>query len=35
MKKASLAAFGAGSDPSLEPAELKFYLPPKILETLF
>jgi phosphohistidine phosphatase len=34
MKKASLAAFEAGSDPSLGPAELKFSLPPKLLERL-
>ena len=34
MKKAGLAAFDAGSDPSLGRAELKFYLPPKVLEEL-
>ncbi|HQQ78246.1 MAG TPA: phosphohistidine phosphatase SixA [Thermoanaerobaculia bacterium] len=34
MKKAGLAAFEAASDPSLEPAELKFYLAPKLLEML-
>ncbi len=33
-KKAALAAFEAGSDPSLGRAELKFYLPPKLLEGL-
>jgi phosphohistidine phosphatase len=35
MKKAGLAAFESGSDPSLERAELKFYLPPRLLEELF
>lgn len=34
MKKAGLAAFETGSDPSLERAELKYFLPPKILEEL-
>lgn len=34
MKKAALAAFETGSDPSLGRAELKFYLPPKLLEAL-
>lgn len=34
MKKAALAAFEAGADPTLGRAELKFYLPPKLLETL-
>lgn len=34
MKKAALAAFETGADPSLGRAELKFYLPPKILEAL-
>lgn len=34
MKKAALAAFEAGADPSLGRAELKFYLPPKLLEAL-
>jgi phosphohistidine phosphatase len=34
MKKASLAAFETGSDPSEGPAQLKFYLPPKVLEAL-
>lgn len=32
IKKAGLAAFDAGADPSLERAELKFYLPPRLLE---
>jgi phosphohistidine phosphatase len=34
MKKASLACFETGSDPSIGPAELKFYLPPRLLERL-
>ena len=34
MKKAALAAFEAPSDPSLGPAELKFSLPPRLLEEL-
>lgn len=34
MKKAALAAFDTGSDPSLGRAELKFFLPPKLLEGL-
>jgi phosphohistidine phosphatase len=34
MKKAGLAAFEAPSDPSLGPAELKFLLPPRLLEKL-
>ena len=34
MKKAGLAAFETGSDPSLGRAELKFYLPPSLLEEL-
>lgn len=34
MKKAGLAAFETGSDPSMGRAELKFYLPPKIMEEL-
>jgi hypothetical protein len=34
MKKAALAAFDAGADPSLTRAELKFYLPPRLLEEL-
>ncbi len=35
MKKAGLAGFETGPDPSLGGAELKFYLPPKLLEELF
>jgi phosphohistidine phosphatase len=34
MKKAGLAAFETGSDPSLGRAELKLYLPPKLMEEL-
>jgi phosphohistidine phosphatase len=34
MKKAGLAAFEAPSDPSLGPAELRFLLPPRLLEKL-
>ncbi len=34
MKKAGFAAFDAGADPSLGRAELKFYLPPRLLEEL-
>jgi phosphohistidine phosphatase len=34
LKKAGLAAFETGSDPSLERAELKFFLPPKLMEEL-
>ncbi len=34
IKKAALAAFEAPSDPSLGPAELKFSLPPRLLERL-
>jgi phosphohistidine phosphatase len=34
MKKAALAEFEAASDPSLGPAELKFSLPPRLLEKL-
>ena len=34
MKKASLGAFEAASDPAAGPAELKFYLSPKVLERL-
>jgi len=34
MKKAGLAAFETGADPSLARAELKFYLPPRLLEEL-
>ena len=34
MKKAGLAAFEAAADPSLGRAELKFYLPPRLLEKL-
>lgn len=34
MKKAGLAAFEAPSDPSLGPSELKFLLPPRLLEKL-
>jgi len=34
MKKAGLAAFETGTDPSLTRAELKFYLPPRLLEEL-
>lgn len=35
MKKAGLAAFETGSDPSLGRAELKLFLPPKLMEELF
>ncbi|MGA7990959.1 MAG: phosphohistidine phosphatase SixA [Thermoanaerobaculia bacterium] len=34
MKKAGLAAFETASDPSLGRAELKLYLPPKLMEAL-
>jgi phosphohistidine phosphatase len=34
MKKAGFAGFETGPDPSLGGAELKFFLPPKILEEL-
>ena len=34
MKKAALAAFEAPADPSLGPAELKFLLPPRLMEKL-
>jgi phosphohistidine phosphatase len=34
MKKAALAAFDAPPDPSLGPAELRFSLPPRLLEKL-
>lgn len=34
MKKAALAAFEAPRDPSLGPAELKFLLPPRLMEKL-
>ena len=34
MKKAALAAFEAPTDPSLGGAELKFVLPPRIMEKL-
>ncbi|HTS02420.1 MAG TPA: phosphohistidine phosphatase SixA [Thermoanaerobaculia bacterium] len=34
MKKAGLAAFETGPDPSLGRAELKFFLPPRLLEDL-
>jgi len=34
MKKAGLAAFEAPADPSLGPSELKFLLPPRLLEKL-
>jgi phosphohistidine phosphatase SixA len=34
MKKAAFAAFDTEPDPSLGGAELKFYLPPKLLEGL-
>ena len=34
MKKAALAAFEAGADPSLGRAELKFLLSPRLLEEL-
>lgn len=34
MKKASLAAFECERDPSLGRAELRFYLPPRLLEKL-
>lgn len=34
MKKAALAAFDAEADPSLGRAELKFYLPARMLELL-
>ncbi len=34
MKKAGLAAFETPSDPSLGPSELKFLLPPRLMETL-
>jgi phosphohistidine phosphatase len=34
MKKAGLAALEAPADPSLGPAELKFLLPPRLLERL-
>jgi phosphohistidine phosphatase len=34
MKKAGFAAFETGSDPSLGRAELKLYLPPKLMEAL-
>jgi phosphohistidine phosphatase len=34
MKKASLAAFDAGGDPSLGRAELKFFLSARVLEEL-
>jgi phosphohistidine phosphatase SixA len=34
IKKAALAAFEAPADPSLGPAELKFSLPPRLLEKL-
>jgi phosphohistidine phosphatase len=34
MKKAALAALEAPSDPSLGRAELKFFLPPRLLEKL-
>lgn len=34
MKKASLAVLDAGNDPSLEPATLKMYLPPRVIEAL-
>lgn len=35
MKKAGLAAFDAEADPSMGRAELKFYLPARLLEELF
>jgi phosphohistidine phosphatase len=34
MKKAALAAFDAEADPSLGSAELKFYVPARVLEDL-
>ncbi len=34
LKKASLTALEAGEDPSMSRGELKFHLPPKILERL-
>jgi phosphohistidine phosphatase len=34
MKKAAFAAFDAGADPSMGRAELKFYLPARLLEEL-
>lgn len=34
MKKAAFAAFETGRDPSREKAELKLYLPPRVLEML-
>ena len=34
MKKASLAAFDLRGDPSLDRAELRFFLPPRVLEKL-
>jgi hypothetical protein len=34
MKKAALAAFEAPADPSLGPAELKFLLPPRLMERI-
>jgi hypothetical protein len=34
MKKAALAALEAPADPALGRAELKFFLPPRLLEKL-
>jgi phosphohistidine phosphatase len=34
MKKASLAAFEVEGDPSLDRAELRYFLPPRVLEKL-
>ena len=34
MKKASLTGLEAGEDPSMSRAELKFHLPPKVLELI-
>lgn len=34
MKKAGLAAFACDGDPSVEPSELRSYLPPRLLERL-
>lgn len=34
IKKAGLAAFESGADPSLGRAEFKFYLPPRLIEEL-
>jgi phosphohistidine phosphatase SixA len=34
MKKASLAAFETAGEPGSEPAELRYYLTPRLLERL-